>query len=53
MGKRVFVVDDNPDIVKVMGHRLKKKGFDITGFTDGSEALQQMKSVKPDLVILD
>lgn len=53
MGKKIFVVDDDPDMVKVMSFRLKSKGFEITSITQGAEALKRIQSEHPALVLLD
>lgn len=53
MQKKILVVDDEPDILKVVVFRLKKKGYEIRSATNGQEALDALKEQKPDLVILD
>lgn len=51
--KRILVVDDeqiNLDFFEVM---LSKLGFDVRLAKDGQEALESIRRLKPDLVILD
>lgn len=51
--KRILVVDDeqiNLDFFEVM---LSKLGFDVRLAQDGQEALESIRRLKPDLVILD
>ena len=52
---RVLVVDDDPDIRKLMIRVLEsKKAFEVVGeAVDGVEALEKMESLKPQLVIMD
>ncbi|MGD8376149.1 MAG: response regulator transcription factor [Acidobacteriota bacterium] len=49
----VLVVDDEPDIVKILGHHLEREGFRVLAAGDGSEACAQARQNLPDLVILD
>lgn len=53
MGCRVLVVDDSEVLRKIVGFNLTKEGFTVEEAKDGVEALEKMKSQKPDLVILD
>lgn len=53
MGCRVLVVDDSEVLRKIVGFNLSKEGFTVEEAKDGVEALEKMKSQKPDLVILD
>ncbi len=51
-GKSVLVVDDEPDMRRFIVQSLKQD-FRIIQAIDGVEALKQVKSQKPDLVVLD
>lgn len=53
MGKKILVVDDEPDLLKVTLLRLKKTGYEVYSGTDGREALDIARRVMPDLIILD
>ncbi|MBN1526272.1 MAG: response regulator [Candidatus Omnitrophica bacterium] len=53
MAKRILVVDDEPDILKVVVFRLKKLGYEIISAATGREALELVKAGKPDLILLD
>ena len=48
----ILVVDDEPQIRRVMRATLTAQGYEIVEARDGQEALEKMKE-KPDLVILD
>lgn len=52
-GLRVFVVDDEPQIRKLLKVSLGAHGYDIHEAVSGKEALTQAAAIKPDLVILD
>lgn len=53
MAKKILVVDDEPLIVQVVTSRLNASGYETVSACDGQEALQKVKSEKPDLIILD
>jgi len=53
MAKRILVVDDEPDILKIAVFRLKKAGYEILSAHDGQEALDLIQKHTPDLILLD
>ena len=52
---RVLVVDDDPDVRKLMRRVLEsKKSFQVVGeAVDGVDALEKMETLNPQLVIMD
>ncbi len=52
-GQRVFVVDDEPDLRKMLSDYLQQKNFVVRVAADGREATQTLKRGLPDLIILD
>ena len=53
MAKKILVVDDEPDILKLETFRLKKSGYEVATATDGREAFDLIQKEKPDLILLD
>jgi DNA-binding response OmpR family regulator len=53
MSKKIFVVDDEPQIVKVLKAYLENAGFQVVTAADGKAALQTFQREKPDFMILD
>lgn len=53
MAKKILVVDDEKPIVDIEKFNLAKEGYEVSVAYDGEEALQQVKDVDPDLIILD
>lgn len=53
MGKKVLIADDEEDIKTVVQLFLESKGYDIITAYDGLDALDKVKSEKPDVVLLD
>lgn len=52
-GAKILVVDDEPDILKILTHRLEKEGFVVITASDGEEALEKFEKETPHLVVLD
>jgi CheY-like chemotaxis protein len=53
MNKRILVVEDEESLRLFYEEELKAEGYDILTATNGREAIRQMETGKPDLVILD
>jgi len=53
MGKKVLVVDDDPDVRLFSTTVLEENGYLPLEAENGEEGLRMIKSEKPDLVILD
>ncbi len=51
--RKILVVDDEPQIVDVVGKFLSREGFQIDKAYNGLEALDVIKKDIPDLMILD
>ena len=49
----ILVVDDEPQIRRVLRTTLTAEGYTILEARDGSEALEKVRNVKPDLILLD
>jgi len=49
----ILVVDDEPQITRVLKTSLSNHGYGIRTASDGEEALQMMKDWSPDLVVTD
>jgi signal transduction histidine kinase/DNA-binding response OmpR family regulator len=51
--RRILVVDDEHNIVRVMRHILESEGYEVLEANSGKEALELAKSEHPDLMLLD
>ena len=51
--KTILVVDDEPQIVRLVRDYLEHGGFKVVTAADGPGALRTVSTVRPDLVILD
>jgi DNA-binding response OmpR family regulator len=53
MGRKILIVDDEPNIVMSLEYIFKKQDFDVFIARDGSEALEILRHHIPDIVLLD
>jgi two-component system cell cycle response regulator len=51
--KRILVVDDHEDNIELLRARLEARGYEVEGASDGQAALDAVKRVCPDLILLD
>lgn len=51
--KRILVIEDNPDISRLLLIRLESHGYDVVVAGDGAEGLERALQAAPDLIILD
>jgi len=50
---RILLVDDEPDILEIVGFHLKKEGYQIKKAKDGVEGVEKAKKFEPHLILLD
>jgi two-component system phosphate regulon response regulator PhoB len=50
---RILIVEDDEDIQELLEYNLKKAGYAVTSVTRGEEGMRSLRSVLPDLVLLD
>ena len=49
----ILVADDDEAMRRIMGGRLVKRGFEVFYATDGNEAREMARRMRPDLILLD
>ncbi len=52
-GKRVLIIDDDPDLVEAVSMLLEAEGMEPLAAYGGIEGLEIARAQKPDLIILD
>jgi len=50
---RILLVDDEPDILRLLSYNLKKRGYQTDEVRDGEEALRRVREHSYQLIILD
>ena len=53
MGRRVLVIEDEPNIVAAISFILARDGWEVESHDHGADALAVIRATAPDLVILD
>ena len=50
---KILLVDDEPDILEIVGYNLQQEGFQILTAANGREAVASAKKEHPQLIIMD
>lgn len=50
---KILVVDDERDVIELVGFNLRAAGYTVDSAETGLEALNKARSILPDLIILD
>lgn len=53
MGKRVLLIEDEPNIIEAIGFILARDGWSVATHSDGRDALEVIRRESPDVLILD
>lgn len=51
--KKILIVDDDIDVITIMETILRKEGYEVHSAMNKKEGIEKLRSVKPDLAILD
>lgn len=52
-GQRIWVVDDDPDLRKMVGTYLIDQGYDVRCLSTGEQLMARLNDQRPDLLVLD
>ena len=50
---KILLVDDEPDILEIVGYNLKNEGYDISTAKNGLEGVEMAKKIVPHLILMD
>ena len=50
---KILLVDDEQDILEIVGYNLTQEGYQISTASNGKEAIQKAKKELPHLIIMD
>lgn len=53
MSKKILIIDDEADVMKMLVYRLKAKGYEVLTADCGKEGIERANTQKPDLILLD
>ena len=51
--REIFIVEDEEDLINILGTVLKDEGYNVTKASSAEEALLLCRTVRPDLIISD
>ena len=50
---KILLVDDEPDILEIVGYNLKNEGYSIKKAKNGVEAVKMARNIHPNLILMD
>lgn len=50
---KILVIEDEPDLVRVLDYNLRQAGFEVQSVARGKEGLRLAQTASPDLILLD
>ena len=53
MAQKIMIVDDEPNLVELVKAVLESEGYEVITAANGEECLEKLKTVRPDLILLD
>jgi DNA-binding response OmpR family regulator len=51
--KRILVIEDDVDLVELLRFKLTQAGFLTLAAADGADGLEKVRTLRPDLILLD
>ncbi len=51
--KKILLVDDETELLRILDMTLRKAGFDVEQAANGLEGLERARAGRPDLIVLD
>ena len=52
MPAKILIVDDDPNVQRLLTYTVRQEGYDVITASDGAEAFRQWSAEHPDLVLL-
>ena len=53
MPKKILIIEDEKIMLDLLERKLKLEGYEVFTASDGRAGLEEMRRVKPDLILLD
>jgi len=53
MNEKILVIEDDPDIMRILLHTLKAAGYAVVAAYGGEDALKKVRQFQPDLILTD
>ncbi|MDP8263207.1 MAG: response regulator transcription factor [Candidatus Ancaeobacter aquaticus] len=53
MAKKVVIIEDDSNLLKVMESRITSEGYDVAICNEGTDIIEKLKTEQPDIVVMD
>src|SRR5574341_553478 len=53
MNATILVIEDDPDVMRIIRHALSNAGYRVISAYGGEDAIRKVQELKPDLVLTD
>lgn len=53
MAQKILVIDDEPNVIRIVRTRLEANGYEVADACDGEDGLKKVKLERPDLILVD
>ncbi|MBT5954781.1 response regulator transcription factor [bacterium] len=53
MKKKICIIEDEKDIVRLISYNLEKEGYEVISYGSGEDAFEFIKTNRPNLILLD
>jgi len=53
MAKKILIIEDDDFLRQLISKKMSSEGFTVSSAADGPDGIEKVKSIKPDLVLLD
>lgn len=50
---KILLVDDEPDIIEILSFNLKQEGYNVFAASNGKQAIDKARKIKPHLIVMD
>jgi DNA-binding response OmpR family regulator len=53
MAKKILIIEDDEFLRQLISKKISSEGFEVSSAIDGTDGIEKVKSVMPDLILLD
>ena len=53
MAKKILIIEDDEFLRQLISKKISSEGYEVSSAVDGTDGIEKVKSVMPDLILLD